>query len=337
MAAFFEPGDRQWDAFVRSHPDGHLLQLRGWSAIKATAGWRSRRILLDAGATQAGAQVLVRRRWGLAAAYVPRGPLLSGEAATDAQLIDTLTRLARWSGAVFLRIEPNLLRSDEGADAFDALLTARGFIPAMPTQPLCSIHLDIAPEPEQLLAGMSKGHRADVRRAARDGVTVRQGGASDLDIFYRILEETATRAEFGIHSRDYYAAVLQTFGEEARLWIAEVGGEAHATAITAAGPHDALYLYSGSSAAGLRSGAQHAIQWAAIQWARERGCRRYDFWGVPAAFGEPGGEDAARNDPLYGVYRFKKGFGGVVARYLPAFDRVFLPPLYALWRRRTAG
>jgi hypothetical protein len=45
-------------------------------------------------------------------------------------------------------------------------------------------------------------------------------------------------------------------------------------------------------------------------------------------------EDEARRDPLDGVYRFKKGWGGKVVRTVPAYDRVFIPPIYWLWQRR---
>ena len=113
------------------------------------------------------------------------------------------------------------------------------------------------------------------------------------------------------------------------------------------GPARNVSEYGGSTEEGLKSGANHALQWQAIQWARERGCRLYDFWGVPdqlglaAAAGDEAErallEEQARSDPLYGVFRFKKGFGGRVVRYLPAYDRVYLPPLYALWQRRVSG
>ena len=108
-----------------------------------------------------------------------------------------------------------------------------------------------------------------------------------------------------------------------------------------------LYLYGGSTEEGLKSGANHALQWHAIQWARERGCTIYDFWGIPdllaqaAATDDPAErtrlEAAAASDPLHGVFRFKKGFGGQIERYLPAYDRVYISPLYALWRRRFGG
>ncbi|HMP40643.1 MAG TPA: peptidoglycan bridge formation glycyltransferase FemA/FemB family protein [Roseiflexaceae bacterium] len=328
----------EWDAFVQQHPDGHLLQLWCWGQLKEQAGWHAHRYVVrnTAGQIMAGAQLLLRRRWGFAAAYVPRGPLFSGDAQYDAQLCAELEQAARRSLAVFLRYEPNICTDEAAAIPVAALLQRRGYRDALPIQPLASIRLDLTPSTEQILAAMSKGHRADIRRAARNGVVVRTGDRQDLDRFYTILHATATRAHFGIHTPAYYAAVLEKLGSAAQLWLAEVDGVAQATAITAAGPIDAVYLYSGSTADGLRSGAQHAIQWEAIRWAQARGCRRYDFWGIPAAFTATD-EAAAHADPLYGVYRFKKGFGGRIVRFMPAYDRVFLAPLYAFWRRRATA
>ena len=45
-------------------------------------------------------------------------------------------------------------------------------------------------------------------------------------------------------------------------------------------------------------------------------------------------EADARRDPLDGVYRFKKGWGGYVVRTMPAFDRVFIAPAYWYWQWR---
>jgi len=93
---------------------------------------------------------------------------------------------------------------------------------------------------------------------------------------------------------------------------------------------------------GLKTGANHLLEWHALQWAKEQGCQTYDLWGIPDALGKAALatsenerlalEAEAQNDPLIGVYRFKKGFGGQIVRYLPAYDHVFLWPLYALWQ-----
>jgi serine/alanine adding enzyme len=353
--AVVEPAAADWDAFTLVHPQGHLLQSSGWGALKASVGWETRRVLIvGPGGPRAGAQALIRRRLGLSVVYVPRGPLFADEAEANGVLLAALDRLARHSRAVFLRLEPNVLERDAVAGALHSTLLLGDFVPAPPLQPRSTLHLDLAPEPERLLAAMSKGHRADIRRAARVGVGVRAGtSAADLDAFYAIMEQTGARAGFGIHSRDYYRVAWERFNSagdappSALLLLAERDGATLAACLIFAWTGAGLYLYGGSTEDGLKSGANHTLQWQAIQWGREHGCRVYDFWGVPDEFGQSEDvadeamraslEAAAKLDPLYGVFRFKKGFGGSVVRYLPAYDRVYVRPLYALWQRRIKG
>jgi serine/alanine adding enzyme len=343
--ALVEPDAAQWDAFAAAHPYGHLLQSSPWARLKAGVGWVTRRIAVaEGGDLRAGAQLLVKHRFGLAAVYIPRGPLLSGDATLDDRLLDACEHLARRERAVFLRLEPNLLSSDSAAVVLSDTLQRRGFVEAEPFQPRSTIHLDIAVPPESLLVAMSKGHRADIRRASREGVTVRAGrDQADLDSYYEVMRTTATRAGFAIHSRAYYGEAWRLFGDHALLLLAEREGRVVATCLVFAWAGAGLYLYGGSTDEGLRAGANHALQWEALQWAHARGCQVYDFWGVPDAFGRAAeAEDTerarleaqAQHDPLFGVYRFKKGFGGRVVRYLPAYDRQYIPPLYRLWQRR---
>ena len=69
----------------------------------------------------------------------------------------------------------------------------------------------------------------------------------------------------------------------------------------------------------------YLLQWHAIQWLVARGYRRYDLWGAPTVMDE--------SDPLWGVYRFKSGFGARYVRRLGAYDHVLnRPGYYALTR-----
>jgi lipid II:glycine glycyltransferase (peptidoglycan interpeptide bridge formation enzyme) len=76
----------------------------------------------------------------------------------------------------------------------------------------------------------------------------------------------------------------------------------------------------------------YLLQWEAVRWAKSLGCTTYDLWGVPdeneevleAAF-------TRRRDGLWGVYRFKRGFGGDLVRSVGAWDRVYTPLRYRLY------
>ena len=82
----------------------------------------------------------------------------------------------------------------------------------------------------------------------------------------------------------------------------------------------AYYLYGMSSTEHRKMMPNHLLQWEAIRWAKAHGCRTYDLWGAPDNFHE--------KDPLWGVYRFKRGFSGVVVQHIGAWDRPFQPNLY---------
>jgi lipid II:glycine glycyltransferase (peptidoglycan interpeptide bridge formation enzyme) len=70
-----------------------------------------------------------------------------------------------------------------------------------------------------------------------------------------------------------------------------------------------------------------------MRWTQNHGCTEYDLWGIPDA-DEPTLEAQfmTRTNGLWGVYRFKRGFGGQVCRAAGPWDRVYLPPLYAFYR-----
>jgi lipid II:glycine glycyltransferase (peptidoglycan interpeptide bridge formation enzyme) len=349
--AIREVSAAEWGEFVAGRPEVHLLQRAEWGEFKAKFDWQPQRLIVaDAAGPLGGAQILWRSQWGLPVAYVPRGPVWAQDERANIALLSALERVARRRHAVFLRLEPNA-RDDGAFDARHSALLLAGYETTEPLQPAASIQLDLAPALPDLFAACSKGHRADVRRAERLGVSVRVGTAErDLDTFYAIMQATSARANFAIHSREYYAAAWQAFGgasdnSAARLLLADLEGATVAAFLIFGSGAEAQYMYSGASEAGLKSGANHALQWAAIQWAKGRGCRSYDFWGIPSAFVDletaTDPEErarlkiAAQATGMEGVYRFKKSWGGEVVRYVPAYDRVFLRPAYWLWKRRN--
>ncbi len=347
--ALVEPDETTWDAFVDAHPQGSLLQRSGWGELKGGFGWRARRlaVLGPDGALRAGALLLLRARYGLSIAYTPRGPLFAGEPATDDLLLAGLARVARQARAVLLRLEPNLTETAPAADALHSWLLLQGLQPAETIQPRSSIHVDLSLPEERLLAACSKGHRADIRRAERGGVVVRVGDADDLATFHGLMRDTGARARFAVHSEAYYRTAWRLFQPRSRLLLAELAGQVVAAHLVFADAQAGRYLYSGADERGLRAGANHLLAWHALRWARTQGCLWYDLWGIPDALGRAAAapdaaartalEAAAQNDPLIGVYRFKKGFGGQVVRYLPAYDRVLIAPLYQLALKRLAA
>jgi peptidoglycan pentaglycine glycine transferase (the first glycine) len=342
-----QANDADWDAFVAGRPDGHLLQTSRWGQFKAGAGWEAARVVIGRGeAIVAGALMLLRRLpLGQRLAYIPKGPVGDwAQPAVAAPLWAAIHAQARRRGAFLLKIEPELL---DGAPAVSALLAA-GFRPSPQTvQPRSTIWIDLRGSDDELRARMKPKTRYNIGLAGRKGVTVRQGGADDLPAFGRLMDETGRRDGFAVHGPAYYTRAYQLFapGGACNLLLAEYAGEVIAGLMVFAYAGKAWYMYGASSERERQRMPNHALQWAAMQWARAAGCQTYDLWGIPDEVGQAPEQYqetvTERSDGLWGVYRFKQGFGGQVVRYAGAFDYVYSPlrlRLYTLaLRLRRAG
>jgi len=321
----------EWEGFLARHPAAHLLQTAAWGDLKADFGWRCTRLRQGA----AGAQVLFRRLApGMTLAYVALGPV--GEWLPG--LLPTLDQLCQEHGAFALKVEPDPM--DEAAT--QAALARAGFVPSPHAiQPLRTLLVDLSGEEADILARMSQKARYNIGLAGRRGVKVEAG--TDLEAFGAMMQATAARDRFGAHTGAYYRRAYELFHPQGacELFVARVESEAVAALMVFAHGRRAWYLYGASSERHRQLMPNYLLQWEAMRWARGRGCSVYDLWGVPDEeldALEAGFPD--RSDGLWGVYRFKRGFGGRLMRSLGAWDRPYRQPAYAAYRwlmaRRTS-
>lgn len=87
----------------------------------------------------------------------------------------------------------------------------------------------------------------------------------------------------------------------------------------------AWYLYGASDNVYREFMPNYLIQWQALTEAKEAGYEIYDFFGISGKTDE--------SDPLYGLYRFKKGFGGDFTEFIGEFDYVISPLGYFAWTK----
>jgi lipid II:glycine glycyltransferase (peptidoglycan interpeptide bridge formation enzyme) len=181
---------------------------------------------------------------------------------------------------------------------------------------------------------MKSKTRYNIRLSGRKGVTVRQGDAVDVEAFNHLMAITGDRNRFGVHSPAYYRAAYDLFAprDQVGLFLAEYRGEPLAGLMAFVLGSTAWYFYGASSDAHRNLMAPYAIQWAAMRWAKAKACSTYDLWGVPDQDEETlESEFSERTDGLWGVYRFKRGFGGQLMGTVGAWDRVYSPWRYHLY------
>lgn len=321
----------EWDPFIEAHPEAHLLQTNAWGELKHGFGWAPVRIQADGSA----AQVLFRRLpFGISVAYLPK-PLPG----TDWEpLLPALDQLCRQQRAVFLTIEPDLLEPLEPAlqsrlDAFGSRVD--------PIQPRRTLLIDMRGTEADWLARMSKKTRHAFEYGIQNGVSVVY--SDDIEAFIALMRQTGERAGFGVHSPAYYRRAFELFAPQnkAALLLARREGRDLAGLIVFRHGTRTYYLYGASSGEDRQFNPTYLIQLESMRWAAQKGCTTYDLWGVPDADQETlEAQFTTRKDGLWGVYGFKRKFGGQLVRTAGAWRKVYDPTLftfYQIWSRLRRG
>lgn len=318
----------EWDEFLSGKPEAHLLQTGAWGALKAGFGWQPVRLAVGG----LGAQVLFRKLApGLSLAYLPRGPVAAAAVNRPEwqALWGEIDQACRRRGAFVLKLEP-----DWWEDLDAPIQPPAGFRPGLQaTQPPRTLVVDLSGDEDAILGRMKQKTRYNIRLAARRGVQIEC--SDDVESFHRLMLETGERDLFGVHSLEYYRSAHRLFAPSGAcaLLMAKYEGECVAGLMVFRGGPRAWYFYGASSNRHREHMPTYLLQWEAMRWARLQGCTAYDLWGVPDADEqalEAGFEQRA--DGLWGVYRFKRGFGGQLRRACGPWERVYNPLVYAAYR-----
>jgi lipid II:glycine glycyltransferase (peptidoglycan interpeptide bridge formation enzyme) len=332
MKRVITPSEEQWAKFVVAQPRTHILQQPAWGKLKAAYGWDVERVALaEADCIVAGAQLLFRAlpfRLGTMA-YLPMGGFVTHDDLWT-PLWSAIDACAKRHRAAFLKWEPGIYHNEQPPN-----FARFGFRPSEQTvQPPNTILIDISGIDENILARMNQGTRRKIRQSQKNDVRYYEGTRADVAKFNAMMQTTGARNEFGVHEPAYYELAYELFvPQSATLILAEHEGEPLAGIMVFAAGETAWYLYGASSNEKRNLMGAYGVQWAAIQWAKARGCTVYDLWGIPDADEVTlEAQFESRSDGLWGVYGFKRGWGGEIVRSAGAWDKVYNPLVYKLYQ-----
>jgi peptidoglycan pentaglycine glycine transferase (the first glycine) len=312
----------EWSDFTSSHPETHILQSNKWGELKRHFGWDVIQVICG----NNGAQVLIRDLpFGRKMAYLPMGPIGDEWSA----VLNEIDNICIQNRVLFLKIEP-----DESTNQLEAAIKMPGILPSPQTiQPRRSIIVNLSGEPQSILARMKQKTRYNIGLAGKKGVTVQPWG--DLVSFHRMMTTTGERDTFGVHSLSYYQNAYELFHPDGacELLAAFHEDEPLAAVMIFIVGNRAWYFYGASTNQKRHLMPTYLLQWEAMLWAKNNGATYYDLWGVPDYDEEYLEEHFnERHDGLWGVYRFKRGFGGDLIQSAGAFDRVYNKAGYLLYR-----
>lgn len=317
----------EYEAFVQSSPKGNFAQSSLWAKQKPMWNWKALAARDETGAVKGTLALLIRKVPGLpfTLMYGCRGPVCDlSDQAVLCELLDGARKLAKEQKAYVLKLDPDVPSSNT---AFRDFMLGQGFqlkeggknFEAIQPRYVFRLNVEGKTE-EELLAGFHQKWRYNIRLAERKGVEVRVCGKEMVPDFARLMLETGVRDGFVTRQPEYFSQMLDNLGEHCRLYMAFHEGNPIAGTLAIHYGDKVWYLYGASSNEHRNLMPNYLLQWRMIQWAVETKCRIYDFRGVSG--------DLSEDNPLYGLYKFKKGFGGEFTEFVGEMDLVLNRPVY---------
>lgn len=317
-----------WNNFVAQSSESPILQSFEWGEFKSKFGWEPVRIAVeDQGRIVAGISILKRKipyiRHSLF--YAPRGPLVDfSDRGLLEFLLEGIEKEAEEHRAISLKMDPVIHEDQEGTLN---ILRKLGFVKASKQiQPRATILLDLDRELNDILMSFEEKTRYNVRLAQKKGVIIREDPSEKgIRIFHEMYKETANREKFLVHPLKYYQMIREILFERGMgsNFTAYYNEKPIADVIVFCFGSKVWYMYGASSSEYRNVMSNHLLHWQVIRWAKERNVKTYDLWGIPA--------NPKEEHPLWGVYRFKKGFGGKTVKYIGAYDFPHSPLFYNLF------
>lgn len=315
----------KWDEFVTSHPEANFLQSWDFYEFHQSRGNDVvRRIAVDTEgniiAAYAGVVEAAKRGRHLA---IAGGPILDwGNLELVEAVFQDMRAQGKQENCVFVRVRPQLERSESSLKLMQQL-------GAKPAPMYLSVEfagvLDLTKSEDELLKNMRQRLRRALRKAEKNGITVEKStNPEDIHEFYQIQMETAGRHGFVAFSEDFFYKQFAALAKngEAVLYTAKYQGETLAQNFMIFYGNEASYHYGVSSELGTKLSGAPLLHMEAMRDARERGIKRYNFWGIV--------EEDEVHHRFYGVSCFKRGFGVTELKYVPAHDLVLKPGKYVL-------
>lgn len=310
--------EAEWNDMLRLFADASLYQTWAYGAACWGSGQLSHLVLKRNQDIVGAAQVrLVRLPFiGKGIAYVRWGPLcrLQGgpirEDTLRQMLMALKTEYADKRG-LMLRIVPNIYSGEPGAESWQAASQDLGLTRAPHVHVYRTMRVDLRQSAEDLRKGLHQRWRNYLKNAEKAGYILREGATAELyETFLLLYRQMMARKQFDTTvDVDEFNLLQQALPclHRMQVFLCERDGRPLNALVVSHIGESAIYLLAATGNEGLKERGAQLLQWRAMQWLKERGCRWYDVGGI----------NPDRNP---GVYQFKAGLGGHETRQLGGFE-----------------
>lgn len=324
----------RWNKLVAQNPDGgEVLQAREWGEFKGRHGWKPRYFMYNLEGAQIAAMFLTRSVKGLGELwYCPKGPgVITSEQFLELAEVTKATMGNQPHRPFVVKFDPELIEDQKIKRALRASLVGLKKAPTDVHISRATIKVDLQPSLDDIIARFKSKTRYNVRLSDRKGVTVEPVTPTkqNFDTMYDLIMHTQKRAGFIVRPKAYCVDYWQAQAKAgcAQLFLASYQGQALAGAFVTMLGSKAWYKDGGSRRDHNELMTPYLLQWEIMKWLKAKGITSYDFVGIP-----PRGRRIPE-DPMYGLFAFKQGFGGQIEQFIGAWDLPLNDTKYKLWCR----
>lgn len=309
----------EWNRLLEQFDDATIQQTWDYGAVCWGEEQLSHFILKYKDAVVAMAQVRIVRVpvIGKGIAYLRWGPVCrrQGEPWNESTFRAAMAALQKEyceRRGLVLRILPNAFKADVCDAAIKQYLDETGFVlnPGIPAYR--TMRVDLTQSEESLRKGLSQRWRSYLKKAENTAdYVVREGNSDEFYAqFANAYDEMMNRKRFDttVDIKEF-GRIHSSLPEPLKLQIllCEQGGKLLNALVISPVGDSPVYLLAATSDAGLNGRGAFLLQWRAMLWLKQRGCKWYDLGGT-----DPNGNP--------GVYQFKSGMGGAEVMQRGAFD-----------------
>ena len=255
-----------WDEYVARHEQGSFYHLFGWKRVNESSFGHQTYYLaaMDEGRIR-GVFPLVYLTGGFfgrilcSLPFVNYGGPCADDPTIDQLLLDEARGIVEQHGIKYLEIR--------------SMRKLGGDLPTSDHK--VSITLTLDRNPDTLWNAFKTGHRNNIRRAYKRGLTVRSGGIELLDTFYEILSESWRNLGTPLYQKGYFECLMKAFPQETKIFVLDHEGVPVSSALNGhfRGVVEGMWLGALPKAREVES--SYVLYWEMTKDACERGYQLY--------------------------------------------------------------
>lgn len=331
----------KWNKIITSFKNATLYQSYQWGELKRNKKRNIKRFIVKNNKKVICAAQIeeINLPFSYKILYAERGPLgiyHSKEGVyAFSLLLKKIRSYAQKNKALCLRINPELENTKQNREILKQQKLKPIYSPSFGYLYRATFIVDLSQPIDVLFSNLRNRYRTYIRKAKRKKIEVQSGiQEKDFNVFYSLLQSTAKRNNYSFPPYKNIKKTWKTLKNNgmAKIFLAKFKGIPLCSILVTKFGKECKFKWGGAfynHPVFKKTHPNCLLHWTAMKWGKMHNCTKYDLSGVTKNIDI---KNIDKNCPGWGMFQFKKGFGGKYIRTVGEYDLVFRPFIYNFFR-----